>query len=140
MMATRLNIDKVLEWWSEISGGSERSDSKLKQSEESDQDKSEVWVSQVPAPPHQEEGFNCFNLLLYITCIHIMHIIFFVPRPVIPNILDSTSINFLQGLKIDYSPGRRVVPTKKAHILLEYAEREGKQHEFQEHLFQAYFR
>ena len=33
---------------------------------------------------------------------------------------------------ITFNPSRLVVPTKKAHILLEYAAREGKQHEMQE--------
>jgi len=37
---------------------------------------------------------------------------------------------FLQG--ITFNPSRLVVPTKKAHILLEHAAREGKQHEMQE--------
>ena len=37
---------------------------------------------------------------------------------------------FIQG--ITFSPNMLVVPTKKAHILLEYAAKEGKQHELQE--------
>lgn len=37
---------------------------------------------------------------------------------------------FIQG--ITFSPDMLVVPTKKAHILLEYAAKEGKQHELQE--------
>ena len=32
-----------------------------------------------------------------------------------------------------------MVPTKKAHMLLDYASDEGKQHEMQEILFRAYF-
>lgn len=32
-----------------------------------------------------------------------------------------------------------MVPTKKAHIILDYASEEGKQHELQEELFKAYF-
>ena len=32
-----------------------------------------------------------------------------------------------------------MVPTKKAHIILDYASKEGKQHEMQEILFRSYF-
>ena len=32
-----------------------------------------------------------------------------------------------------------MVPTKKAHMILDYASKEGKQHEMQELLFQSYF-
>ncbi|XP_003385406.1 PREDICTED: uncharacterized protein LOC100636949 [Amphimedon queenslandica] len=43
------------------------------------------------------------------------------------------------GLKFNYTNNTRVVPTKKAHILLEYAHREGKQHQLKEKLFGAYY-
>ena len=33
-----------------------------------------------------------------------------------------------------------MVPTKKAHMILDYASEEGKQHEMQEVLFRAYFK
>ena len=33
-----------------------------------------------------------------------------------------------------------MVPTKKAHMILDYASEEGKQHEMQEILFRAYFK
>ena len=40
---------------------------------------------------------------------------------------------------INFTPDRLVVPTKKPHILLDFAEAHGKQHEMQEALFKAYF-
>jgi len=44
-----------------------------------------------------------------------------------------------KAVGITFNPSRLVVPTKKAHILLEHAAREGKQHEMQEILFRSYF-
>ncbi len=43
----------------------------------------------------------------------------------------------MQG--INFNPNRLVVPTKKPHIILDFAGKEGKQHEMQEVLFRAYF-
>ena len=45
-----------------------------------------------------------------------------------------------EHVEFNYSAGRRVVPTRKAHILLDYALKEGKQHELHEKLFEANFR
>lgn len=46
-------------------------------------------------------------------------------------------IHLLQG--ITFNPNRLVVPTKKPHIVLDFASKHGKQHEMQEVLFRAYF-
>lgn len=46
-------------------------------------------------------------------------------------------IYFIQG--INFNPNRLVVPTKKPHIILDFAAKHGKQHEMQEVLFRAYF-
>ena len=40
---------------------------------------------------------------------------------------------------INFSLNRLVVPTKKPHIILDFAGKHGKQHEMQEVLFRAYF-
>ena len=47
-----------------------------------------------------------------------------------PNIVFKAFIFSPQG--ITFNPSRLVVPTKKAHILLDYAVSEGKQHQLQE--------
>lgn len=44
---------------------------------------------------------------------------------------------YIQG--INFNPNRLVVPTKKPHIILDFAAKYGKQHEMQEVLFRAYF-
>lgn len=43
----------------------------------------------------------------------------------------------MQG--INFNPNRLVVPTKKPHIILDFAGQHGKQHEMHEVLFRAYF-
>ena len=43
--------------------------------------------------------------------------------------------SIVQGLNFNYSKDTRVVPTKKAHILLDYAYKHGKQHQLHEKLF-----
>ena len=43
----------------------------------------------------------------------------------------------MQGL--NFTINRLAVPTKKAHLLLDFAHSKGKQHDFHEHLFRAYF-
>lgn len=40
---------------------------------------------------------------------------------------------------IDFTPNRLVVPTKKPHIILDFASKHSKQHQMQEILFRAYF-
>ena len=43
----------------------------------------------------------------------------------------------LQGL--NFTLNRLAIPTKKAHLLLDFAHSKGKQHDLQENLFRAYF-
>lgn len=52
---------------------------------------------------------------------------------------DSPVTQNARAVGINFTPSRLVVPTKKAHILLAHADKKGKQHEFQEVLFRAYF-
>ena len=47
------------------------------------------------------------------------------------------SCPYLQGLT--FTINRLAIPTKKAHLLLEFAHSKGKQHDLHEHLFRAYF-
>ncbi len=50
-----------------------------------------------------------------------------------------TSLWNIYSQGINFNPNRLVVPTKKPHIILDFAEAHGKQHEMQEALFKAYF-